>query len=453
MAPRSDTRAAQLTTSGFGTQFVSPRKPRDKRKTQTLVELPGQKTKQLKLQAKLAALLAGKSSSEQMTTNELDTLPLTAISSNENTPADTCEDLFLFENDAPPLIEPEDSIPQLNTSEFSTPIPTLVDVQLSYTQRTIGRVLERPVMVLSACHSQKCAQRHTTMIGLFFDIAKDLQGFTSLNVLSCRCATAPQVLVLHGLFPTSPSQPRMAVSTELLAFYCMLFERSCDAVNALASALHSHYIRRGFCMTNAKGEFIQEPFRRSLGQAILWFDVLQVEVESQLERTVQASQDLRCPACFGGVVFGRKLEEGGDIHVATDGNFHHRHRCSAGNSPHFYDPSYFLPKAQVDSTPKLHAPPVPHEAIDLCENSYEAADGKKQKAAMDSFDDTGVMALICRHDIPLFFANIDTPVVTLYDVGCVLARSLSQRQRRLWLLDRQAAAIGLEMRADLGDWL
>jgi hypothetical protein len=59
------------------------------------------------------------------------------------------------------------------------------------------------------------------------------------------------------------------------------------------------------------------------------------------------------------------------------------------------------------------------------------------------------MALICRHDIPLFFANINTPgeqqkyavtlidhlfallprsatVVTLYDVGCVLSRSLSQ---------------------------
>ncbi|KAG1841210.1 hypothetical protein F4604DRAFT_1598263 [Suillus subluteus] len=266
MAPCSDTCAAQLTTSGFGTQFVSPWKPRDKRKTQTLVELPGQKTKKLKLQAKLAALLAGKSSSEQTTANELDTLPPTAISSNENMPADTCEDLFLFENDAPPLIEPEDSIPQLNTSEFSTAshrilpdiaaarlydtwkilVPTLVDVQLSYTQRTIGRVLEWPAMVLSACHSQKCAQRHTTMIGLFFN------SFTSLDVLSCRCATAPQVLVLHGLFPTSPSQLRMAVSTELLAFYHMLFECSCDAVNALASALHSHYIRRGFRMTNAK---------------------------------------------------------------------------------------------------------------------------------------------------------------------------------------------------------
>ncbi|KAG2091619.1 hypothetical protein BD769DRAFT_1631979 [Suillus cothurnatus] len=515
MAPQpSNTRAAQLTTSGLGAQFVSPRKPRNKLKTQTLVELPGQKAKQDKLQANHRIL-------------------------------------------------PDVAAARLYDT-WKTLIPTLVDVQLGYTQRTVGKILERPSTVLSACCSRKCAQRRTTLIGLFFDT---------------------QVLILHGLFPTSPSQPRMAVSTDLLAFYRALFERSCDAVNALASALHTHYVRRGFRMTNGKGEFIQEPFRRSLGQAILWFDVLQVELESQLERAVQASRDLveasreppehpapfiptvdviprercaaillqRCPACFGGVVFGRKLEEGGDIHVATDGNFHHRHRRSAGDSPHFYDPSYFLPKAQVDaigrhidrtrkSAPKPHAPLVPHEAIDLCENSYEAADGKKQKAAMDSFDDTGVMALICRHDIPLFFANIDTPgeqqkyavalidhlfalipggatVVTLYDVGCVLARSLSQydilaetvtkrlrfattamhayghewscqliynpriceglglsdgegterlwsrfirligiqrsssRQRRLWLLDRQAAAIGLEMRADLGDWI
>ena len=42
----------------------------------------------------------------------------------------------------------------------------------------------------------------------------------------------------------------MAVSIELLALYRALFERSCDAVNALASALHTHYIRRGFHVTN-----------------------------------------------------------------------------------------------------------------------------------------------------------------------------------------------------------
>lgn len=90
---------------------------------------------------------------------------------------------------------------------------------------------------------------------------------------------------------------------------------------------------------------------------------------------------------------------------------------------------------------------VPDAAIDECEDSHEAADGRKEKTSGAQFDARGLMALVCRHDIPLFFANIDTPgeqqkyavalvehlysflpeiatVVILYDVGCALDRSL-----------------------------
>ena len=42
----------------------------------------------------------------------------------------------------------------------------------------------------------------------------------------------------------------MAVSIDLLLFYRALFERSCDAINALASVLHTHYSRRGFRVVN-----------------------------------------------------------------------------------------------------------------------------------------------------------------------------------------------------------
>jgi hypothetical protein len=178
----------------------------------------------------------------------------------------------------------------------------------------------------------------------------------------------------------------------------------------------------------------------------------------------------RCPACFGGTHFGQPSQgsQGGDIHVATDGNFHHRHRRSAGNSPPFHDPDYFLPKHQIDMmgthiTKQRKKPlqartsPILNEVIDSCESSYEAADGKKQKTSMESFDDTGLMALICRHDIPLFFMNVDTPgeqqkyaltliehlfsllpshatVVVFYDVGCILDRTLSLVGRLYGLL-------------------
>ena len=147
---------------------------------------------------------------------------------------------------------------------------------------------------------------------------------------------------------------------------------------------------------------------------------------------------------------------GGDIHVSTDGNRHHRRLKSGGEGPDFYQPKHFVSKEFVDlvgesiaiarkRNPKSRRPKVPDEAIDACEKSHYAA--KDEHKATDHFDDQGVMSLVCRHDIPLFFANVDTPseeqkyavaliqhlfsllppvatVIVLYDIGCVLDRSL-----------------------------
>jgi hypothetical protein len=154
-----------------------------------------------------------------------------------------------------------------------------------------------------------------------------------------------------------------------------------------------------------------------------------------------------------------EISRGGDCHVAEDGNFHHRHSINAGDSPHFYSPDYFISKAQVDAVgdridaarnrpAKRYKPTVPDSAVDDCEDAHHAAKGQKQTASGEFFDDRGLMALVCRHDIPLFFANIDTPgeqqkyavallehlfsliphcatVVSLYDIGCALDRSLN----------------------------
>ena len=50
----------------------------------------------------------------------------------------------------------------------------------------------------------------------------------------------------------SPSHPRLAVSIDLLDFYFAIFERSADAVTALAGALKTMYSRRGFSILNLK---------------------------------------------------------------------------------------------------------------------------------------------------------------------------------------------------------
>ena len=112
---------------------------------------------------------------------------------------------------------------------------------------------------------------------------------------------------------------------------------------------------------------------------------------------------------------------GSDFQICTDGNFHHRHLVSGGQGIPFHDAKHVIPKSFVDevgnliekackSWPETHQAKVPDKAINKCQNSYEAADGDKKKASGGfRYDSQGWMSLICRHDIPLFVANIDMP--------------------------------------------
>ncbi|KAG9316189.1 hypothetical protein JVU11DRAFT_2213 [Chiua virens] len=508
MPPRPGTRRAQPATSGLGHHFSSAKRPRDKRQTSRLVSIPGQLARHQKSLARLAELL--NPSSHVVSPQPIPTSPFQNSVDNLNgeilddSPMDVEVDgpLFMIEDDPFETVvehapQPPPSIPlkrprrnyaaamQHQYANWKALLPTLVELYLRCTARTLGKPLGTILDRISLCRTTDCELKHTKILCLMFD------HFTFVDVGSCKCSSLSEVLLDFGLFPSAPSQPRMAISMDLLALYRALFERSCDAINALASALHTHYTRRGFNFVNAEGQPVIDPFRRSLGAAVQWFDILIVEVEKRIDNIIQSSRDTircstlppanlastssalnppsscaqilvqRCPACFGSTKFGKSLGDGGDIHVATDRNFHHRHRRSAGDSPSFYDPSYFLPKTFVDAigdrikkqrkkpARQAHRSPVLDEAIDECEESYIAADGNKQKTAADIYDDTGIMGLICRHDIPLFFANIDSPgeqqkyaialishlfsllpetatVVVFYDIGCVLARTLSK---------------------------
>jgi hypothetical protein len=89
---------------------------------------------------------------------------------------------------------------------------------------------------------------------------------------------------------------------------------------------------------------------------------------------------------------------------------------------------------------------VPISVLDECGASFLAADEKRCKASTTFFSDTGLMALLCRHDCVLWIANMtsagekqhyalallrrlfenlprSTTVGALYDIGCQLHRS------------------------------
>ncbi|EMD40519.1 hypothetical protein CERSUDRAFT_44780, partial [Gelatoporia subvermispora B] len=383
--------------------------------------------------------------------------------------------------------------------------------------------------------------------------------FEDVVVPYCGCHSVAHVLVASGMFPTAPVVPRIAISIDLLEFYSALFERSGDAVTALARALRNLYSKRGWRALDQSGWPVLDPFRKPIGHAVQWYDALRTAVERHVEDTIDNARKIianhldrsqgtsvlpisaqpsstpplsaqpsstpprsaqpsstpplsaqphstpplspptplllecasilqrRCPACFGGGTFGRRFPEGGDIVVALDGNFSHRHLRSSGDSPHFYEPEFFIPKATVDAvgswldgqrkkpSNKSYKPKVPDEAIDTCESGHEAANEQKAKTNGDRFDDTGIMALVCGHDIPIFLANIDSPgeqqkyafsliftlfaylpqaatVTALYDIACKSDRSNGRHDLLpLWISERLQWAVSV-MHAYRHEW-
>ncbi|EMD36683.1 hypothetical protein CERSUDRAFT_73743 [Gelatoporia subvermispora B] len=422
------------------------------------------------------------------------------------------------------------------------------------------------------CTGSQCSQKKQDVTILFWD------HYENHSVPYCQCTPLPHVLITSGMFPTSPSQPRIAVSIDLLEFYFALFECSGDAVTALARAMRNYYTRRGWHVLDSKGVPILDPFCRPLGFAIQWYDSVCVLIARTLDGAIEKARQMvaaqeganssplpsrpsdvstpsqlpntppldlsdetttllsdrplpatsspmtllsppspshntrkpsvrqcssflqcRCPACFGGSNWGRSLAAGGDIVVAVDGNFSHRHLQTSGEGLEFYEPEYFVPKEKVDSVgtrieqlrqagkkPKsTYVPKVPDEAVNACEQLKYA---------------------ICL--VEELFANIpdDAIVAVLYDIGCVADRgnslysylpdhitgrlvwaisimhayghqwaclrdgegverlwarlrvfiSITQtsgRTRRIWLIDRQVQVIAKEMRNNLGLFL
>lgn len=339
MAPlQSKERRMQPTVKdGMGEHFSSPPKKRNsKRKTQTPAFTTfDHEAKKRKLQDKLKSFVEGSSQA----LNPSLPAEMSEVKRQEHViPASTD---FLKENqstnnsDHPELAggdatdnkkrrtAPNQSAHNLHT-KWTQLIPSLIDDFLEYSKLAIGKAESiAPSELKCRCsHPQSCQYKYCKIICLYFDrknpaaqcncYESDLLflDFKNVTVTSCNCDSTSQILVRNGLFPTSPSQTRFSVSIALLDFYAALFERSCDAVNALATALNNFYIRRGFFLVNKQEsvgylfiwkisrplciEFIQnqrykDPFRRSLGYAIQWFDVMRVEIENRVQSSLSVA--------------------------------------------------------------------------------------------------------------------------------------------------------------------
>ncbi|KAJ7432853.1 hypothetical protein B0H11DRAFT_2260038 [Mycena galericulata] len=198
----------------------------------------------------------------------------------------------------------------------------------------------------------------------------------------------------------------------------------------------------------------------------------------------------RCPACFGGDKYAP--EDLANIKVCVDACFTQKKNKSAPDPPKHHPGTHFVredvsdrmetyvdavresrtskrqrKRARADENVAVvnsddeedgyeHSElPLPRSVLRSCEASFKAADEKRAKASTKLHNDTGLMALLCRHDRVLWVVNmhsagekqfymlllietlfqhlpLTTTVGLLYDIACQLERSA----RKWGFLDR-----------------
>ncbi|KAJ6457865.1 hypothetical protein DFH09DRAFT_1255416 [Mycena vulgaris] len=175
----------------------------------------------------------------------------------------------------------------------------------------------------------------------------------------------------------------------------------------------------------------------------------------------------RCPACFGGLI--HNVTAVSDIKVCVDACFTQKKNKGEPDPPKSHPYTHFVPETESDlmemyvdtDDPNVlvvvHSDDeddgyehpallVPRSVLNGCEASFKAADEKREKASTKLYDDTGLMALLCRHDRVLWLVNmhsagekqfyvlllietlfqhlpLNITVGLLYDVACQLERS------------------------------
>jgi hypothetical protein len=161
--------------------------------------------------------------------------------------------------------------------------------------------------------------------------------------------------------------------------------------------------------------------------------------------------------------------------LCLDGNFDHQRlkHAGSGDQPVPWAFTYFVSPNEVAAAKQLteqamgkqKRPSTDNEAMDPdatipglslpehvysgCEKRFFAADEDNKKGETSVFSDTGLMAMVCRHDRVLFMANLKDPgekryyslalltrlfqelpaswtAGVLYDIGCQLHRTITK---------------------------
>ncbi|RPA82327.1 hypothetical protein BJ508DRAFT_325598 [Ascobolus immersus RN42] len=261
----------------------------------------------------------------------------------------------------------------------------------------------------------------------------------------CKCPDWFATLVLQGYFPTRALNPATAISIPLLQFMFFQATRGSFSKDGFALALEDlhqqlllperkpsysasfrlcfpfyHRARkcrddyiRALLAQEAKEKYnalradrLEDVQSARASQADM-LDVVNADRSSRVEVEVipkpldfrQGSFAELCPCCF----YRPDPNDASPVITCLDGNFQHRrYKNAAKNDAQFRYASdmFFDPPMSMMNQVNF----VPPKEETLCSSNFRATAAKP--TSMKRYDETGLLAMVCRHDAPLRLMNL-----------------------------------------------
>ncbi|KAI6137521.1 hypothetical protein EDD17DRAFT_1782921 [Pisolithus thermaeus] len=296
-----------------------------------------------------------------------------------------------------------------------------------------------------------------------------MTGLRHIDLMVCSCAPAALQLLWMGYFPCVPLGPTLAVSLQLLSLVRQLFMQMPLNTSAWCESFEAYLAGMGYKVNTKEG------ICRRFSNAYHWYCILEISldehVQQQLQKSASQSSDIS-PAVpstshcsSNGDLLNSLCSSSHDVDaiVCIDACFTQKHRSGLPDDPRNPTATVFLsPKdihameCEVDELQKNHLGDeddvfeewmrITTSVLKGHNESFTAADERHQKASSQFFSDTGVMALLCRHDHVIYLANMTSAgekqhyalalvkalfgylpssfhIGLLYDIGCQLEQS------------------------------
>ncbi|EMD41049.1 hypothetical protein CERSUDRAFT_121628 [Gelatoporia subvermispora B] len=151
-------------------------------------------------------------------------------------------------------------------------LDTLEGPLRDYLRESKGKPISNAFPCAVACRVKGCRRGEQYMSLLFWDHYEDVR------IVFCHCNPLCRALVRAGMFPTTPSEPSVAISMALLDFIHKSFQAG-TSVAAGGKTLKAFYEHRGMPDTSTIDGGDLDPFTKGFKAAYKWYSVLREKMD------------------------------------------------------------------------------------------------------------------------------------------------------------------------------